>query len=163
MRAFLNTTTDHFLRQEYHELRQEYHFLRQEYHELRQEYHELRRPFFAHQSQEWGEIWRFPLAKNPVHPTQKPVEMLCHMLHVSTRPGALICDPFFGSGTSAVACAMSGRKFVGCEINPHYFDMACRRINAVYEQPNLFLPRTASAKAPIQPALFPPHKEVPHG
>lgn len=50
-----------------------------------------------------------------------------------------IFDPFMGSGTTGAACAKLGRKFIGIEINPEYFDIACRRIEAAYKQPDLFI------------------------
>lgn len=43
-----------------------------------------------------------------------------------------------GSGTTGVACANLGRKFIGIEIEPKYFDIACRRIDQAYKQPRLF-------------------------
>ena len=49
-----------------------------------------------------------------------------------------ILDPFMGSGTTGVACANLGRKFIGIEIEPKYFDIACRRIEEAYRQPRLF-------------------------
>lgn len=49
-----------------------------------------------------------------------------------------ILDPFMGSGTTGVACVNLGRKFIGIEIEPKYFDIACRRIEEAYKQPRLF-------------------------
>ena len=43
----------------------------------------------------------------------------------------IILDPFMGSGTTGVACVTSGRRFIGIEIDPDYFDTACRRIEAI--------------------------------
>jgi len=48
-----------------------------------------------------------------------------------------------GSGTTGVACAKLGRKFVGIEIEPKYFDIACRRIEDAYKQPDFFVERPA--------------------
>ena len=48
-------------------------------------------------------------------------------------------DIFAGSGTTGVACARLGRKFIGIEIEPRYFDIACRRIEAAYKQADLFV------------------------
>ena len=55
-----------------------------------------------------------------------------------SREDQLILDPFMGSGTTGVACVNLGRKFIGIEIDPEYFDIACRRIEAAYAQPRLF-------------------------
>ena len=51
----------------------------------------------------------------------------------------LILDPFMGSGTTGVACAKLGRSFIGIEIEPKYFDIACKRIEDAYRQPDLFI------------------------
>lgn len=70
-----------------------------------------------------------------VHPAEKPIFLLGELL----RPcGARVLDPFMGSGTTGVACVNLGRKFTGIEIDPGYFDIACRRIEAAYKQPRLF-------------------------
>ena len=55
-----------------------------------------------------------------------------------TQAGETVCDLFMGSGTTGVACANLGRKFIGMEIEPKYFDIACSRIDAAYRQGQLF-------------------------
>ena len=50
-----------------------------------------------------------------------------------------ILDPFMGSGTTGVACAKLGRKFIGIELEPKYFDIACDRIQKAYDQPDMFV------------------------
>lgn len=77
------------------------------------------------------------------HPTTKPVLLMRHYIEQSTNEGQVVIDPFMGSGTTGVACVMSGRKFIGIEIDERYFDMSCRRIEAAiaekdYVQPTLF-------------------------
>jgi DNA modification methylase len=57
-----------------------------------------------------------------------------------------ILDPFMGSGTTGVACAKLGRTFIGIEREPSYFDIACRRIEAAYKQPDLFIEKPKPAK-----------------
>jgi len=49
-----------------------------------------------------------------------------------------ILDPFMGSGTTGVACANLGRKFIGIELEQKYFDIACERIEAAQAQGRLF-------------------------
>ena len=72
------------------------------------------------------------------HPTQKPVALM--KWSIGFLPDArTICDPFMGSGTTGVACAKLGRKFIGIEIEPKYFDIACRRIDAAYAEPDMFV------------------------
>ena len=60
------------------------------------------------------------------------------MIEASCDEGDLVFDPFMGSGSSGVAAAKSGRRFVGIEINREIFELACRRIEQAYAQPRLF-------------------------
>jgi len=71
-----------------------------------------------------------------VHPTQKPERVMNWSM--SFINGKTILDPFMGSGTTGVACANLGRKFIGIEIEPKYFDIACERIEAAQAQGRLF-------------------------
>lgn len=71
------------------------------------------------------------------HPTQKPVALMEWCL-AFTKDAKTIIDPFMGSGTTGVACANLGRKFIGIEIERKYFDIACERIAAAYAQGRLF-------------------------
>lgn len=74
-----------------------------------------------------------------VHPTQKPVELMRWCLERLPEPNNLILDPYMGSGTTGVACVKLGRKFIGIEIEPKYFEIACRRIEQAYAQPDMFV------------------------
>lgn len=69
------------------------------------------------------------------HPTQKPVALMEWCVE---KTEGTVLDPFMGSGTTGVACANLGRKFIGIEIEPKYFDIACERIEAAYAQGRLF-------------------------
>lgn len=72
------------------------------------------------------------------HPTQKPDELMVWCLEL--LPSAqTILDPFMGSGTTGVAAVKLGRKFIGIEIEPKYFDIACRRISEALKQPDMFI------------------------
>ena len=62
------------------------------------------------------------------HPTQKPLAVIRPLIEASSLPSQTILDPFMGSGTTGVACAKLGRKFIGIEIHEPYFRIACRRI-----------------------------------
>ena len=73
------------------------------------------------------------------HPTEKPVSLMCEIVRDFTDPDQTIFDPFMGSGTTGVACAKLGRKFIGIEIEESYFDIACKRIDDAYRQPDLFI------------------------
>ena len=84
------------------------------------------------------------------HPTQKPVALMEWCLgFVPDAP--TILDPYMGSGTTLVACAKLGRRGIGIEIDPEYFDIACRRVEEAYRQPDLFVPQPA---APVQGSLL---------
>jgi len=50
-----------------------------------------------------------------------------------------VVDPFMGSGTTGVACAKMGRRFIGIELDPGYFEIACKRIEEAYRQPDMFV------------------------
>jgi len=71
------------------------------------------------------------------HPTQKPVALLEWCIKLCPESDSIL-DPFMGSGTTGVACANLGRKFIGIEIEPKYFDIACERITNAYRQERLF-------------------------
>lgn len=83
-------------------------------------------------SRDSGSVLRHPpvqsMAKNGrQHPTEKPVALMADL--VRKVPGRVL-DPFMGSGSTGVACVRLGRPFVGIEIDPGYFDIACARIEA---------------------------------
>ena len=113
--------------------------LRREYEELRREYEELRREF--NNRHKLTEVLEFKSdTKNAsLHPTVKPVQLISALVETSTRRCQTILDPFMGSGTTGVACAKMGRKFIGIELEPKYFDIACKRIEEAYRQPDLFI------------------------
>ena len=69
------------------------------------------------------------------HPHQKPVSLLERLIG---KCAGSILDPFMGSGTTGVACMNLGRKFIGIEIEPKYFDIACRRIEDAQRQTRMF-------------------------
>lgn len=78
------------------------------------------------------------------HPTQKPIGVMEWCL--GFLPNAqTILDPFMGSGTTGVACAKLGRKFIGIELEPAYFDIACKRIEEAYRQPDMFIEKPKPA------------------
>ncbi|NRA87932.1 MAG: site-specific DNA-methyltransferase, partial [Rhizobiales bacterium] len=68
------------------------------------------------------------------HPTEKPVELMRKLVINASRPDFVVLDPFMGSGTTGEACMREGRKFIGIEHNKDYFDMAVKRISAVYAE-----------------------------
>lgn len=72
------------------------------------------------------------------HPTEKPLGLMRKIVINASDPGALVFDPFMGTGTTAVAALDLGRRFVGIEIDPTFFDIACRRVEAWQRQGALF-------------------------
>lgn len=80
------------------------------------------------------------MAKNGrQHPNQKPVDLLKRLLLKS--PEGTVFDPFMGSGSTGVAAVQLGRQFIGVELMPAYFDIACERIRKAYAQPDMFVDR----------------------
>ena len=76
------------------------------------------------------------------HPNEKPVGMVEHFLSLHSTTGQTILDPFMGSGTTLVACQKLGRSGIGIEIDPDYFEIACRRVEEAARQPDLFIEPT---------------------
>ena len=83
-----------------------------------------------------GNVLRSARSGNHDHPTEKPVNLIEQIL--SNCEIGVILDPFMGSGTTGVACMNLGRKFIGIEIEPKYFDIACRRIEDAQQQQRMF-------------------------
>ena len=85
------------------------------------------------------DIWRHQWASQRPngHPAEKPIGLLDRL--VKETPGDVFLDPFMGSGTTGVACAKLGRKFIGIEIEQRYFDIACKRIEEAYAQGDMFI------------------------
>lgn len=85
--------------------------------------------------------WLFPICNGgerlkgadgkKVHPTQKPEALLARILMASSKPGDVVLDPFFGSGTTGAVAKRLGRHFVGIEREQSYIDAARERIDAV--------------------------------
>jgi len=71
------------------------------------------------------------------HPTQKPVSLM--MALVSRTEAQIILDPFMGTGTTGVASLKLGRRFIGIEREPKYFDIACKRIEDAQRQGDFFV------------------------
>ena len=82
------------------------------------------------------QTWKVGSHKPNGHPAEKPIEGKRWL--VSHSPRGVVLDPFMGSGTTGVACANLGRKFIGIEIERKYFDIACERIAAAQAQGRLF-------------------------
>jgi site-specific DNA-methyltransferase (adenine-specific) len=77
-------------------------------------------------------VLHFASEGKTVHPTQKPVALLEYLIRTYTNEGDTVLDNTMGSGSTGVACANTGRRFVGIEKDPAYFDIACERIEHAY-------------------------------
>ena len=82
----------------------------------------------------------------PDHPSPKPIEYMQKLVKRVTNLGDTIFDPFMGSGTTGVACVQLGRNFIGCEIDPKYFEIAKKRIAQAEMQPQLFTEKKQQEK-----------------
>jgi site-specific DNA-methyltransferase (adenine-specific)/modification methylase len=74
------------------------------------------------------------------HPCPKPVDWGIGFIPLLCKEGDVVLDPFMGSGTTGVACEETGRRFIGIEREPKYFDIACQRIEKAQAQLKLFKP-----------------------
>jgi DNA modification methylase len=90
------------------------------------------------------------VAKPTGHFCEKPVALMAYL--VGKIGANTILDPFMGSGTTGVAAIQLGRKFIGIELEPGYFDIACKRIEEAWKQPRLFAEPKAKPEKP--PSLF---------
>jgi site-specific DNA-methyltransferase (adenine-specific) len=98
---------------------------------------------FRHQ---WDGMMRASERGEPrSHPTQKPVELMRWCLQQIPEAKTII-DPYMGSGTTGVAAVKGGLRFVGIEIDPGYFETACRRISEALKAPDMFVEPPKPAK-----------------
>lgn len=74
------------------------------------------------------DVWRFKRIHRARYPTQKPVEVFQAMVHASAAPGDLVCDPFMGSGSSAIAALRGGCRFAGCDVSPRAVRITRERV-----------------------------------
>ena len=80
------------------------------------------------------------------HPCSRALIHQEFVVNWCSDEGETILDPFMGSGTTGVAAAKIGRRFIGIEIDQCYFDISCRRISDALKQPDFFIERPASPK-----------------
>jgi DNA modification methylase len=102
-------------------------------------------------------LTRDPLANRDYagkeHPTQKPVPVMEWALGQAPSDVSTICDPFMGSGTTGVACVNLGKRFIGIEREPKYFEIACKRITHAVEQQKQRLFEPGPKPQPETPCL----------
>ncbi len=88
------------------------------------------------------------------HPTQKPLEVMKWVIELCPKSETIL-DPFMGSGTTGVAAVQMGRKFIGIEREPKYFDIACKRIEDAQRTFDMFgFNGTTAADLPKQESMF---------
>ena len=79
-------------------------------------------------------ILQFDKVQKPVHPTQKPVALLEYLVKTYTNEGDTVLDNCMGSGSTGVACANTGRRFIGIEKDDHWFEVARNRIEQAFNE-----------------------------
>lgn len=87
-------------------------------------------------NRKFPDVWRFKRIHNSEYPTQKPVEVFQAMIHASAEKGFTVCDPFLGSGSSAIAAIKNNCNFVGCDISDKSLDISKSRISKYIESNN---------------------------
>lgn len=81
-------------------------------------------------NRKFPDVWRFKRVHNSAYPTQKPVEVFQAMIHASAEADFTVCDPFLGSGSSAIAAIKNSCNFIGCDISNKSIEVASSRISA---------------------------------
>jgi site-specific DNA-methyltransferase (adenine-specific) len=78
------------------------------------------------------DVMDMPYSGNGLHPTQKPVPALAQLIRSFTLPGELVLDPFAGSGSSCAAALLTGRKYIGVELDAEYHQIASLGLARIY-------------------------------
>ena len=92
-----------------------------------------------------ADVMEFSYSGNKLHPTQKPVVALARLIRCFTSRGELVLDPFCGSGSTCAAALLTGRKYIGIELDQTYFNHASARLERIVGR--------MAAKRPSSPAL----------
>jgi site-specific DNA-methyltransferase (adenine-specific) len=93
------------------------------------------------------DIWRFKRIHNADYVTQKPVELFQAMIYASAQPGFTICDPFMGSGSSAIAAIKNKCNFIGCDISLQAIQISTKRIQGFISSGEDILQQNSAALA----------------
>ena len=130
--------------------RREYEDLRREYEDLRREYEDLRR--YWNPAVDAKEVLKFSIEQKQQHPTQKPLKLISYLMKRASKNGAIILDPFSGSGTTAIAAHRLGRRFICVEKDAEYHAASVERLNR--ERQQLQLPDLLAGPEPQQGNLW---------
>lgn len=84
--------------------------------------------------QPMADVIEMPYSGNKLHPTQKPVAALAPLVRSFTLPGELVLDPFAGSGSSCAAALLTGRRYLGVELDSAYHEQAVSRMHRINER-----------------------------
>ena len=120
-------------------------------------------------SYDYGNVIKSMRLTQTEHPHQKPLDLLMPLILTCTNEGETVLDPFMGSGTTGVACMRLNRKFIGCEIDPKYYEISESNIKAQASQSNMFKERHLTKRAPDLwdsaplPSLSTPEADSPAG
>lgn len=90
-----------------------------------------------------GTVWQIPSVRNKDHPVAFPVEMPLRCILATTDVGDIVLDPYSGSASTGVAAVQNGRRYIGIEREPKFFDIACDRIDKAQRQGDLFIESAA--------------------
>ena len=81
-----------------------------------------------------GDVIEMPFSGNKLHPTQKPVSALIPLIRSFSLPGELVLDPFAGSGSTCASALLTGRKYIGVEMDDTYFQQADDRLTRIHQR-----------------------------
>jgi len=81
-----------------------------------------------------ADVIDMPYTGNKLHPTQKPVQALAPIIRSFSLPGELVLDPFAGSGSTCATATLCGRRYLGIELDPAYFEQAIHRMERIRER-----------------------------
>jgi DNA modification methylase len=81
-----------------------------------------------------GDVMEMPYSGNKLHPTQKPIPALVPLIRSFTLQGETVLDPFAGSGSTCAAALLTGRKYIGIEMDAAYFQHASDRLTRIHQR-----------------------------
>lgn len=96
-------------------------------------------------NRKFPDVWRFKRIHNSQYPTQKPVEVFQAMIHASAEKDFTICDPFLGSGSSAIAAIKNNCNFIGCDISDKSMEISSLRISEYIRSGKDYLQKNSMA------------------